>query len=302
MNKLACNPSGMIRRSSRASIARREDDQGKVCILCGKTDIYMSQYGNWGALEKAYIVQHLSETPSDESWICKKHHLEAQRHHSTPNFIPKWKGQRSQKPVTKCLNPKCQTSQYEKLIKPAFAPIDKLKLTIGISTTDPLVLCQKCYNDLYQLFHPSTICHSCGATPKAGTSFCRHSYDALTVSQHLSDTTGCDVSIHPDDYLCYNCYKLHTSILKSLESQLQEPDYMLCSLTEIWRAKASDKDTDRLTVAVVKAALFVAEQLLQQKAVLLPQASQVFLQAYGVNHTGSIKSVELNLEVGEVFV
>ena len=74
---------------------------------------------------------------------------------------------------------------------------------------------------------------------------------------------------------------------------------MLCSLTEIWRAKASDKDTDRLTVAVLKAALFVAEQLLQQKAVLLPQASQVFLQAYGVNHTGSIKSVELNLEVGE---
>lgn len=114
-----------------------------------------------------------------------------------------------------------------------------------------------------------------------------------------TDTTGCDVSIHPDDYLCYNCYKLHTSILKSLEPQLQEPDCMLWSLTEIWRAKASDKDTDRFTVAVVKAALFVAEQLLQQKAVLLPQASQVFLQAYGVNHIGGIKSVELNLEVGE---
>ena len=90
-----------------------------------------------------------------------------------------------------------------------------------------------------------------------------------------------------------------TSILKSLESQLQEPDCMLCSLTDlIWRAKASDKDTDRLAVAVLKAALFVAEQ---QKAVLLPQASQVFLQAYWVDHTGSIKSVELNLamEVGE---
>ena len=74
---------------------------------------------------------------------------------------------------------------------------------------------------------------------------------------------------------------------------------MLCSLTDlIWRAKASDKDTDRLAVAVLKAALFVAEQ---QKAVLLPQASQVFLQAYWVDHTGSIKSVELNLamEVGE---
>ena len=180
MNKLACNASGMIRRSSRASTARREDDQGKVCVLCGKTHIYMSQYGNWGALEKAYIVQHLSETPSDESWICKKHHLEAQRHHSTPNFILKWKGQRSQKPVTKCLNPNAKHHNMKNL--PAFVPIDKLKSTIGISTINPLVLCQKCYNDLYQLFHPSTICRSCGATPKAGTSFCHHIPDALTVS------------------------------------------------------------------------------------------------------------------------
>ena len=87
-----------------------------------------------------------------------------------PELIPKWKGQRSQKSVTKCLNPKCQTSQHDKLIQPAFAPIDQLKSTIGISTTDQLVLCQKCYNDLYQLFHPSTICRSCRATPKAGTS------------------------------------------------------------------------------------------------------------------------------------
>ena len=74
---------------------------------------------------------------------------------------------------------------------------------------------------------------------------------------------------------------------------MPSPTSRFCSLTEIWRAKASDKDRDRLTVAVLKAALFVAEQLLQQKAVLLPQASQVFFQAYGVNHTGSIKSVEL---------
>jgi len=61
---------------------------------------------------------------------------------------------------------------------------------------------------------------------------------------------------------------------------------------EIWIAKGSDKDSDALTRAVLKAVLFVAEQLLQQKAVLLPWASQIFLQA-------CIKSAELNQEVGE---
>ena len=74
---------------------------------------------------------------------------------------------------------------------------------------------------------------------------------------------------------------------------------MLQSLMEIWTAKGGDKDTDALTRAVLKAVLFVAEQLLQQKAVLLPWASQIFLQAYQLHRTGSIKSAELNLEVGE---
>ena len=107
------------------------------------------------------------------------------------------------------------------------------------------------------------------------------------------------MSMHPNDYLCSNCYKVHLSILKSLESKQQEPDCMLQSLTEIWIAKVSDEDTDALTRAVLKAALFVANQFLQQKAVLLPWVSHIFLQAYGVDHTGSIMSPELNLEVGE---
>ena len=57
---MACNTSHMTRRLSCASTGRREGNQWKVCILRGKMDIYMSQYGNWGALEKAYIAQYLS--------------------------------------------------------------------------------------------------------------------------------------------------------------------------------------------------------------------------------------------------
>jgi len=82
--------------------------------------------------------------------------------------------------------------------------------------------------------------------------------DAETVSQHLRDMTGCDVSLHPNDYLCYNCYKVHSSILTSLQSKQQEPDCTLQSLMEIWIAKGGDKDTDALTRAVLKAVLFVA--------------------------------------------
>ncbi len=77
---------------------------------------------------------------------------------------------------------------------------------------------------------------------------------------------------------------------------------MLQSAIHAWVAKAEDENTDTLTKSVLKAVLFVAEQFLQNKALLLPQVCHVFLQAYGVPHSGSIKSVDLTLEVGESVV
>ena len=66
---------------------------------------------------------------------------------------------------------------------------------------------------------------------------------------------------------------------------------------ETWLAKANDEDTDQLTSTVLKAVLFVAEHLLQDKALLLPLVCRIFLQAYRVPHFGSIKSLHLTLEV-----
>lgn len=93
---------------------------------------------------------------------------------------------------------------------------------------------------------------------------------------------GSDTFIQPKDYICSTCYKVHSSIIKALESKQQEPDCMLQSVMDIWIVKCNEENTDALTRAVLKVVLFVAEQLLQQKAVLLPKACQVFLLACGV--------------------
>ena len=68
-------------------------------------------------------------------------------------------------------------------IKPMFVANDKLVEILGIKQTaetdQPFVLCRKCYNDTYAMIYGSSIpCSSCGATPKSGTAFCRHSPDA----------------------------------------------------------------------------------------------------------------------------
>ena len=63
----------------------------------------------------------------------------------------------------------------------------------------------------------------------------------------------------------------------------------------IWDLKLQDPTTDTLTKATLKVVLYLSESLLQQRAVLLPTVCQVFLETYGVSHSGSIASVELSV-------
>jgi len=50
----------------------------------------MTQFVNWAENEKAFVVKHLGTIPPAHAYICKKHHLEARRHKSTAEHIPKW--------------------------------------------------------------------------------------------------------------------------------------------------------------------------------------------------------------------
>ena len=61
-----------------------------------------------------------------------------------------------------------------------FAPLKEINKILGIqSTIEQLVLCQKCYIDTYTTISTTRApCSSCGATPKTGKTFCRHSPDA----------------------------------------------------------------------------------------------------------------------------
>lgn len=52
-----------------------------------------------------------------------------------------------------------------------------------------------------------------------------------------------------------------------------------------WEYRISDKDTDQLTAAVLRAVLSTASELLNNWAVLLPHVASVFLEAYKSNVT-----------------
>ena len=105
------------------------------------------------------------------------------------------------------------------------ASFDNSEAMLGVmpSTGSPNMLCRQHYMELYRHSHLSAVFASCGATPKAGNSFTRHSPEPSMASQHLTETTGSNVTIKKSDCVCYVCYKSHWSIVKALAPAEQQP-------------------------------------------------------------------------------
>ena len=158
----------------------------KYCILCRNKDIQqVSKYSNLEDTEKHFLCTHFGTYLSEDSYICKKHWIEAKRHHSTPHYIPKWKNIPSAQTSPKsCINPQCANRFSDKLVKPAFANITILEELLGVqpSSSTPFLLCPSCYNQVYCLFNPVQNCSFCGATPKNNIEF---------LTKGCSCTKGC---------------------------------------------------------------------------------------------------------------
>jgi len=121
----------------------------------------------------------------------------------------------------------------------------------------------------------SSVASSCGANAKRGTNFCWHSPDAEKVSEHLSK---CQWSNRYCYYVCFTCYRTHCSIIESLKSK-HGSDKALQQCVDEWVSKHSDGNNDKLTDAILKCVIYVAYNILLGKAMLLPWACKVFLQA-----------------------
>lgn len=70
------------------------------------------------------------------------------------------------------------------------------------------------------------------------------------------------------------------------------------TILKVWKTTIDSTDTGLLTNAILSAVLFVAENLIQQKAVIFPWACQVFLHIY-CNDQPCSMPIQLTLEVGE---
>ena len=163
-----------------------------------------------------------------------------------------------------------------------------------------MLLCRKHYSLLYRQFVlTESTCASCEAKPKSGTMFSSHSPDPYTIALHL----GSEQPIQEDDVLCGSCYKLHLSILNSLD-KAPGSDQSLKEDIELWSSLCTEDTTNSINKSVLDAVLTVGSDLLKGKAILLPQVSKIFLDSYTARSGSTVSSqqeLELHVHVGNSF-
>ena len=290
-----------------SSSRRRENVSQTLCVkehgctLCGKYSVHQIQFQSLCEKERSYITQHYGEELPPNSRVCKAHHIEAKRRLSsgTSNDRPKWVKQAvsqtaEPKPITgMCAYPQCLDTQ--KLIAPSFEAMSVIKAALPVQTNidQPFVLCPSHYLKLYKHFKVSS-CAGCGATPKKGTCFNRHSPDPIFISRIMSENAGFEVNLNQNYYICLNCYKSHIAMIKSIENKGSNPENVLEDLIPIWEYKYADEETDKVTHTLLHVVLYITREFLSQRAVLLPSVSKLFRQEYDQENTASNLYLEVN--------
>ena len=90
----------------------------------------------WGLQRKKFLSEHFGEYLPEDSYIRKKHWIEAKRYHSDPHYIPKWKNiPNTQTSLRSCIHPQCTDKFRDKLFKPSFTTINELEKLLGVQSS-----------------------------------------------------------------------------------------------------------------------------------------------------------------------
>ena len=108
---------------------------------------------------------------------------------------------------------------------------------------------------MYNWLHQPASCASCGARPKAGTRFLRHSPNPSLVSKLINQSAEMEIDLTAKDTICYSCYRVHLSLINSTQSS----DEQLEEFMQIWLKKCNDVNTSILTKSILRAVLVVGD-------------------------------------------
>ena len=82
--------------------------------------------------------------------------------------------------------------------------------------------------------------------------------------------------ITESDVICLSCYKCHLEICKASSDPENGSKDELQNFIAIWEYKYSDPSTDKLTKCILHVVLYLAKELFENRAALLPTLSRCF--------------------------
>lgn len=156
------------------------------CFICGKKQPRYSHFSSLTKEQQLFFRAHFHKEISRGGCMCRAHVREADKHHSSLQYIPVWKKEGGSKlNTTACMHPNSNVTTCNSRIitcsSTAFT-----QLLPGNGTT--ISVCETHYQQLYRQLHTLAPCAGCGKTPKARQRpFNRHSPDTTSVSTYLSE-------------------------------------------------------------------------------------------------------------------
>ena len=183
------------------------------------------------------------------------------------------------------MHPECPTP-YERVNAVSFTskPTIAATLNLTVPETEDTYLCINHYQLLYRTLRKqsSVPCAACGAKPLWDTQFSRHCPDVELIIEHIRTAIGVELNLTSDDVICSSCYKLHLQIINETNHINKSDDSdLLVIIDQLDAQRREEHDIAQRALSTV--ALFVANEIYNQRAMLLPQASKIFLKEYGTD-------------------
>lgn len=270
-------------KNKAADSTLKSDKEGKTaaCFLCGdNSQQQITRYGYWKECEKSFLQKHCPSNVENivfDTILYKKHQIEASRYHSKVGYVPKWKKKEIDKKNLKCMFKNCIVTQ--KLKHPSFASPNVICSALNIDPRDyeTVNLCSLHYSAIYRELHPILPCSYCNAKPHAGSVFNRHSPNASLACNYLNEVHNNDILIKQDDVICYDCYLLHLTIVKYSEKddKVGSNEELKQQMEEL-KGQFKNEENDPVKKTIIHTVLHVSSNLLNDRAILLPDASRVF--------------------------
>ena len=267
------------------------------CILCGSKHKYHAHFGAFTTEHRNFIYKHYEGNIADDSCICKADQKEAKEHCNDPNYIPRWK-KHKESIINKCMHNDCNAdSSNARIIMASFMPNEMFTKVLNLDDfPHEIMLCTTHYHQLYAQYNSPDPCPSCGMKPKRGTCFIRHSPNPEMISKHLSENTGISIQLTSNDRICSTCYKTHLTILHAQEyDELSLVETLKELRHKLHTCRASTKQES----AILEVAIHVGNEFLSDRAMLLPEAYQLFLGLCGHDAPGDDTACTLSIESKE---